>query len=116
MAIAAQRNRDADAPALQENLAQRFAEARARGDNTHLREQARFALEVEHDAAHALELAQRNFKVQQEPADARVLLEAAQAAADTAAAQPAIEWLQRTGIQAPRLHQLALTLAKKDSG
>ena len=115
-AIAAQRNHDADAATLQEDLAQRFSEARARGDNTHLREQARFALEVEHDAAHALDLARRNFKVQQEPADARVLLEAAHAAADATAAQPAIDWLQRTGIHAPRLHQLALVLTKERTG
>ncbi len=106
-AIAAQRDQDPDARSLQDNLAERFVEARARGDQTHLREQARFALEVEHDPAHALDLAQRNFAVQQEPADARILLEAARAAGDIQAAQPAIDWLRRTGIAAPRLQQLA---------
>jgi Tfp pilus assembly protein PilF len=106
-AIAAQRLHDADATTLQENLAQRFSEARARGDDTHLREQARFALEVVHDAARALELAQRDFKVQQEPADARVLLETAHAAANAPAAKPALDWLQRTGVEAPRLQRLA---------
>src|ERR1041385_7099776 len=37
-AIAARRSGDGDAAALRKNLAQRFAEARARGDQTHLRE------------------------------------------------------------------------------
>lgn len=111
-AIAEQRDHAADAHALQENLAERFAEAHERGDETHLREQARFALEVEHDTARALDLAQRNFQVQQEPADARLLLEAARAANDTQAAQPAIDWLQSTGIVAPRLQQLARAVAQ----
>jgi len=105
--IAAQRNGDPDAKSLQDNLAERFVEARARGDQTHLREQARFALEVEHDTKRALDLAQRNFEVQREPADARTLLEAARAAGDIRAAQPAIDWLRHTGIVAPRLQQLA---------
>jgi hypothetical protein len=109
-AIAAERARSADADLLRADLAQRFSEARARGDETHLREQARFTLEVEHDPARALELAARNFRVQREPADARILLEAAAAVGDRAAAQPALEWLAHTGIRAPRLQQLALGL------
>jgi len=106
-AIAAQRDGDADAAILRNTLAQRFAEARDRGDRTHLREQARFALEVEQDAPRALELAQQNFSVQREPADARVLLESALAAGNAEAAQPARDWLRETGIDAPRLQALA---------
>jgi Tfp pilus assembly protein PilF len=106
-AIAAKRGADADAPALAGNLAQRFAEARERGDLTHLREQARFAFEVENEPARALDLAQRNFSVQREPADARILLESALAAGDAQAACPALEWLRDTGIDAPRLQLLA---------
>jgi len=111
-AISAQRMQAPDAALVRANLAQRFAEARARGDETHLREQARFTLEVEHDSARALELAARNFRVQREPADARILLEAAAAVGDADAAQPALEWLARTGIRAPRLQQLALGLTR----
>ena len=106
-AIAARRSADADAAALAGNLAQRFTEARERGDRTHLREQARFALEVEQDPAQACDLAQRNFSVQREPADARVLLEAALAANDVQAAQPVLDWLRDTGIDVPRLQSLA---------
>jgi len=106
-AIAAKRSADADAAALAGNLAQRFTEARERGDRTHLREQARFALEVEHDPAQARDLAQLNFSVQREPADARVLLEAALAVNDVQAAQPVLDWLRETGIDVPRLQSLA---------
>jgi uncharacterized protein (TIGR02996 family) len=111
-AIAAQRDSGADAGALRDNLAQRFVEARARGDDTHLREQARFALEVEHDASKALDLAERNFKVQREPADARILLEAAISAGDERAARPAVDWLEQTGMRSPRLNKLARAAAK----
>ena len=107
VAIAAQRNADADAAALSESLSQRFAEAGARGDRTHQREQARFALAVQRDPARALNLARDNFAVQREPADARILLECAIAAGDAPAAQPAIEWLRDTGIEAPQLLLLA---------
>lgn len=106
-AIAAQRNNDADASALHADLAQRFSEARARGDETHLREQARFVLAVEHDATRALDLAQRNFKVQREPADARILLEAVIAAGQPEAAKPALEWMRTTAIESVQLSALA---------
>ena len=106
-AIAAQRAGDVDAAKLASELAQRFDEARARGDDTHLREQARFALEVAHDPQGALGLARRNFEVQHEPADARVLLEAANAAGDEAAKRPVREWLAKTGMREPRLERLA---------
>ena len=107
LAIAAQRNADADAPTLGQSLAQRFSEARERGDRTHLREQARFALAVQHDPARALELARDNFAVQREPADARILLESAIATGDMQAAQPALDWMHDTGIEAPQLLLLA---------
>jgi len=93
VAIAARRAGDADAPALAQVMAQRFAEARARGDATHLREQSRFALEVEGDVPRALDLALRNFAVQREAADARVLLDAAVAARDAPAECTARRWL-----------------------
>jgi len=111
-AIAAQRNHDGDAAQLATNLAERFAEARARGDETHLREQARYALDIARDAPAALALAQRNFNVQREPADARILLEAALAARQPEGAKPAVDWIATTGIDAVRLLALAGTLAQ----
>lgn len=93
LAIAARRKGDGDAATLAAVMAERFAEARLRGDTTHLREQARFALECAGDARGALDLAKRNFNVQREAADARILLDAASAAGDSAAAQAARRWL-----------------------
>jgi tetratricopeptide (TPR) repeat protein len=66
----------------------RFAAAAERGDRVHLREEARFVLEVEGDARRALELAKADWNVQKELADARVLAAAALAAGDATAIAP----------------------------
>lgn len=76
----------------------RVAAAIERGDALHLRERARFYLELEHDPAAALTAARANWDIQREPADARVLLEAAAAAGDRAAAAPVIAWLDAEAI------------------
>lgn len=74
-------------------LAARYAAAQMRGDTVHQQEEARFALEVKNDPQRALTLAQENWKVQLEPRDARIFLEAAIAAKDASAAQPVLKWL-----------------------
>jgi len=81
----------------------RYQAAAERGDTVHQREQARFQLEVERDAARALELALKNWAVQKEPADARVLLEAALAAGKPAEAKDAAAHVTASGMQEPRL-------------
>ncbi len=81
----------------------RYAASAERGDTVHQREQARFALEVEKNAAKALELALSNWAVQKEPADARVLLDAALAAGKPEAAREAAEHVTKSGMQEPRL-------------
>jgi tetratricopeptide (TPR) repeat protein len=63
----------------------RYEAAVRAGDVTHLREQARFLLEVRHEPRAALALARRNWDAQHEPADVRVLFAAACAAGDAAA-------------------------------
>lgn len=98
----AERERGApDARAHVEMLRERFDAARARGDAVHMREEARFALRLAKDPARALDLATRNFAVQREPWDVRILLEAAEAAespsAGTAAAAPALSWIDASG-------------------
>lgn len=80
-------------------LAERMKASRARGETLHRREEARYALMVEGDAAKALELAIENWKVQRETADAQVLIEAAKAAGDEKAAAPAVEWVKKTGVK-----------------
>jgi predicted Zn-dependent protease len=62
------------------DLAGRFDAARRRGDTVHRREEARFRLVIEHDVPGALALARDNWNVQREPADLRILQEAARAA------------------------------------
>jgi tetratricopeptide (TPR) repeat protein len=85
----------------------RLARARARNEGAHAREEARFALEVEGDARAALRFASKNWESQREPADARVLLEAAFVAGDAGAAKPALEWLRRSRHEDVRLLALA---------
>jgi tetratricopeptide (TPR) repeat protein len=81
------------------DLAARFDTARRRGDTIHRREEARFQLELMHDPAAALTLAVANWSVQREPADARILIEAAAAAHDPAPASPAVAWIRAQGLQ-----------------
>lgn len=73
-------------------LAARFATARLRGDTVHRREEARFTLALLHRPQEALALAQANWLVQRELADARILLEAAVAAGTPDEAVPATAW------------------------
>src|SRR5690348_15128206 len=61
-------------------LADRFDAAHRRGDSLHKREEARYRLFIENDAAGSLRLARENWAVQREPADLRVLFDAATAA------------------------------------
>jgi predicted Zn-dependent protease len=72
---------------------------RARGDRVHLREEARFHLRLLGDASGALALAQENWKVQREPADARMLLESAKAAGDAEAARRILDTLRAQGLE-----------------
>ena len=76
-----------------EDLAARFDAARRRGDSVHRREEARFRLAIEHDDRGALALARANWSVQREPADLRILLEAAQSAGDAETVKVATDWI-----------------------
>ena len=99
-----------DAVALGEHVAllqARFEAARRRGDSVHLREEARFTLHLLERPGAALELARRNWARQREPADARILLEAALAAGEPAAARPVLDWLEATGLEHVRIKALA---------
>lgn len=98
--------RTLNAPGAKEReaaLAARYAAAQMRGDTVHQQEEARFALQVKNDPQRALKLAQENWKVQLEPRDARIFLEAALAANDASAAQPVLRWLDESHIEDRRL-------------
>jgi hypothetical protein len=75
------------------------------------RAQARFALAVLGDVPRALALARQNWAEQREPADARLLLEAALAARDKAAAEPVQRWLADTGFEGVVHRRLAAQLS-----
>lgn len=87
-------------------LQARFEAARLRGDSTHQKEESRFTLAVLGDAGRALVLAQQNYALQREPADARVLLEAAIAARKPEAAAPVQQWMTSNRVESVELAAL----------
>jgi hypothetical protein len=90
-----------------EALRSRFDAAALRGDKLHQQEEARFNLTLLGNKEKALALAQENWKLQREPRDARILLEAALAMKDPKAAQKALDWLERSGHEDPGLRRTA---------
>ena len=90
-----------EATASIDALRARFEASHARGDTVHQRENARFELFLRGDARSALPLALANWKVQREPADLRVLAEAAAASGDAAALAVVRQWLADTGFEYP---------------
>ena len=106
LALAEARLGMASAKGHQAVLAARFAASRQRGSVIHRREEARFALEMLDKPGEALALAQANWQVQREPADARLVLEAALAAAAPETARPVLDWLRETGLEDQQINQL----------
>ena len=96
-----------EAVAHARTLGARFAEAGLRGERLHLQEEARYLLDLKGDARAALAAASENYRTQREPRDALVLLEAALAARDPAAAAPALKWLEDSGFEEERFRRLA---------
>jgi tetratricopeptide (TPR) repeat protein len=86
-------------------LQARFDASRERGDPPHAREEALFALHLRGDAATALALAQRQWALQKEPADALLLVQAARAAGRPEAAAPVRSFVAQTGLSDVRLQQ-----------
>lgn len=91
-------------------LANRYAAAQMRGDTVHQQEEARFALHIENLPKKALQLAQENWKVQREPRDARIFLEAALALRDPQGAQAVLQWMQESKHEDVLLRNLAKQL------
>lgn len=99
-----------------ERLEARFVAARQRGDNTHIAAEARLRLELRQQPQEALALAQRNWaQWQREPRDARLLLEAALAAGQPAAAREVLDWLERVKLEDERLADLSRRLREMKS-
>jgi Tfp pilus assembly protein PilF len=90
-----------------EQMARRFAALDRRGSRTYRREEAGFVMDVQHDPRRALKLAEENWTVQRAPEDMRLLLQAALAAHEPRAAQPALDQLDRSNFQYPAVVRLA---------
>src|SRR4051812_49169147 len=104
---AAVRLRAPDAAIETEALHERFAALRARGDRVHLREEARYTLEILDEPEAALSLAIDDWRVQKEPLDARIAIETALAAGKPAAAREVVDWIATTHLEGERLAALA---------
>ena len=90
-----------------DQLRDRFEASHLRGDRVHLREEARFRLQLLGDSGAALRLARDNWQVQKEVADIRILLESAIAAHEQGEFQSARAWLAETGLEDENLRALA---------
>jgi hypothetical protein len=110
LALAARALRLPEADKYVRILGERFAEAAQRGEKLHLQEEARFLLDLKNDARAALAAASENYRTQREPRDAQVLIDAALAARDPAAAAPALQWLESTGFEGKRIREAAARL------
>jgi predicted Zn-dependent protease len=105
-ALALQAQNSKELPAQVEQLRDRFEASRLRGDRVHLREEARFTLHLLNAPQAALTLAQENWQVQKEPADVRILLEAALAADDAGAVDAVKEWLKNSQLEDVQLQRI----------
>lgn len=114
LAIAEQRLNTPTSQVYQNTLRARYAASRLRGENRHLGDEARFNLHILEKPAEALTLAQKNWEVQRMPADAQLVLEAAVAARNPAAAQTILNWLDQTGLEDVRLAALSRSLGAID--
>jgi len=115
VALAKQQLGNNDLPDIITQLKARFAASRLRGENLHQGDEARFTLSLLKQPQQALQLAQANWVSQREPKDARILLEAAIAAHNPAAAQPVIDFLNTTGLESMQLRQLTARLEKNQN-
>ncbi|MES2264574.1 MAG: hypothetical protein V4724_39250 [Pseudomonadota bacterium] len=93
--------------AANQELKARFDAAAQRGDSVHRREEARYALHLRYDAGAALALAKQNWQVQKEPADVRILLEAALAAKDKSTVNMVLDWTGKVSLEDAALAALA---------
>jgi tetratricopeptide (TPR) repeat protein len=110
LALAAKVANSPELARWEQDLAARFDAARLRGDKLHQKEEARFALWVQGRPDKALGLAEEDYTLQREPSDARILLEAAVAAKQPAAAEPVLKWMADSKIQSVVLNNLAQKL------
>jgi Flp pilus assembly protein TadD len=106
LTLAEQASNAPDAAKHIEVIRARFDAAHLRGDKLHIQDEARFNLHLLNNPAAALRLAQENWLGQHEPSDARILLETSLASKDKTAAQPAVDWFEKSRIEDRHLQKL----------
>lgn len=106
LSIAGQRSGHPDASQWQQAYQKRIAAARQSGRDIHLREQARFQLEVTGQYLAALANARANWDQQRELPDLRLLLASARTNSDPESLQLATDFIQRHEIHDATLQQL----------
>lgn len=111
--IASRALQDPRAAALDDQALQRLQAQDARGEALIERPQMMYWIRTGRDVARGLELAERNWRDQQEPADAVLLAEAALARGQPARAAPVLDWLAATGYTDPALDPLAAQLRQR---
>lgn len=103
---------DGDALLLRRAIAlQRAGSAEAEAQVALLR--ARFELQLQNNPDRALALAQQNWKQQKEPADVRILLEAAVAADTMGRAHDVVAWVKEKGLEDRAVHALIARLEER---
>ena len=98
LAIAAHRSQHPDAERWQQAYQDLLNAAQQSGRDIHLREQARFLLQVSAQPEAALQTAKANWTTQREISDLRILLASATASGDQDAYQQAMQFMARHGI------------------
>lgn len=114
LAIATRRLGQEDWRTLADEFADRLAAVRRRGEVSHLGDGARFLLALRDRPEAALELAQANWRLQREPADALLLLRVAVEAGQPRAALPVRDWLAASGLRDVRLAEWLPALPEPD--
>jgi len=103
---------DGEFPSSVQRLQTGFDLQHARGERVHLREEARFQLHVRKDSRSALVLARENWTVQREPADVRLLLEAARAGGSASVESQVWNWVASTHLEDVRLGSHPVEVAR----
>jgi len=111
--LAARALKDPRADALDAQALQRLQAQDARGEALIERPQMQYWIRTGRDVARGLDLAERNWRDQQEPADAVLLAEAALALNQPQRAAPVLDWLAATGYTDPALNPLAQQLRQR---